>query len=123
MPTKFTTVVSGGSICVEWADEQARYHIWINEDRTLNICTLFKNPLAGLKHGQPGYFDTRRLDPTKKANKEIIAQALAAADIAGALKAQAEVEAKEKADRDAQRKERERVERLNAAAPELLAAL
>jgi hypothetical protein len=58
----------------------ARYHVWINR-QTLALISedgpLYKNPLLGLKRGEPGHFDTRKLDATKPSNVKMIETARA----------------------------------------------
>lgn len=73
-----------------WQADGARFHIWLNPDTlepitvrkgwradapTVPDWTLYKNPLVA--RGQPGHFDTRRLDGTKRSNATMIGDAIA----------------------------------------------
>jgi hypothetical protein len=113
------------SVWVGWEKNGARYHVWINEKKGKRepIEKLFKNPLEGIKTGEPGDFRTRILKPFNAANKTDVEYALKIADVE---KAKAEYLAKEQRERDereAERKEKVKRDKLNAAAPDLLACL
>lgn len=56
-----------------WADNSARYHVWINRPNGVWTIdeTLYKNPPTGVSYGALGYFGTRRLDLTAKANAAV----------------------------------------------------
>lgn len=97
------TYTSNHHISVGWQFEGANYHIWIWSGKFDPMGTLFKNPLVD--RGQPGYFDTRRLNPIKARNADMIAIAFAIVKTSNLLeKAKAEFEAKaiiEQAETDA----------------------
>lgn len=58
---------SGSRGVLQWESDGCRYHIW-DHDNT----TLYKN---SIESRSPGYFRTRHLDQTAKANAEMIAEA------------------------------------------------
>jgi len=55
---------------IDWSDKKGnRYHVWLDRTtRRRRDDTLYKNPPTGTKHKGEGYFPTRRLDVTNKAN-------------------------------------------------------
>ena len=118
---EFKTVISCGNPLVLWSDEVSRYHVWLNEDGTPQKAIIYKNSIAN--RGQPGGHDTRLLDGLAKKNKVLFELALASADVAGAIAAENKRIAGEKEQDRIEREEQLRIERLNAAAPELLKAL
>lgn len=60
-------------VSAHWEYDGARFHTFVN--RTLDGGkTVYKNALV--PHGQPGYFETRRLDGTKNANAWMIEEVL-----------------------------------------------
>jgi len=50
------------------AKDGNRYHVWLDLNRRRNSDTLYKNPPRGVEYKGPGYFSTRQLDVTSKAN-------------------------------------------------------
>lgn len=103
-----------------WRHDGAWFHIWVTlPDLTpggaittaSKPLTIFKNPLAD--RGEPGHFDTRRLDGTKKLGRQMIEQAtafaisnnLAAAAIAERVAEEAAEQAKNEAAMRQHRKE------------------
>lgn len=91
------TYHSDYNIAVGWQFEGANYHIWIWSGKFDSTGTLFKNSLVD--RGQPGYFDTRKLNPTNSRNADMIAIAFAIVKSSRLLeKAKAEFEAKMLAD-------------------------
>ena len=130
-PKNITVRTEHGRTVVMWeTDEPARFHVWVNID-TLAIeasCagtsrTLFKNPAREIERHAPGFFDTRRLDVTVKANAEMIATVFAAVKQLGMIETAI---AEEKARREAERVEHEKAVRENKikeAALDLHAAL
>lgn len=88
----------GQTHCIGWKTADARWHVWLSGSAMSDNVTLFKNPLV--KSGQPGYFDTRRLDATNKGNAAMIAAAKAIIERDGLkAKAQAAYEAKQAAEK------------------------
>jgi hypothetical protein len=73
--------VDGIKFAIGWTIDGFRFHIWA--ERGLSAASLqlqgsvFKNPPAGVKHRQPGYFDTRQIDPEAKTQAAILAEVLA----------------------------------------------
>ncbi|MCK1684223.1 hypothetical protein IVA87_33765 [Bradyrhizobium sp. 147] len=67
---------------IGWTIGADRFHIWAVQQRRDRSRILegiiYKNSIA--KHGEPGYFHTRQLDPDKKAQAAILAEVLAAVD-------------------------------------------
>jgi hypothetical protein len=55
---------------LSWEFDGARYHIWEN-----STDVLYKNPPITIKHDEPGYFRTRKLDPGSKVNQAMILEA------------------------------------------------
>lgn len=107
------------SVYVQWEKGGCRYHVWINEKNNKRepIETLFKNPLEGIKSGEPGFFDTRRLQPFNTANRRDVEYALKVADVERARSEYILKEEREKAEREQNRKDQVARDRLNAAAP------
>jgi len=115
----------GSGVYVQWEKGASRYHVWINErkGKAELIETLFKNPLEGIERGKPGHFDTRRLQPFNDANRRDVEYALKVADIERAKSEYIFKEKREQDQREQDRKDRVAREKLNAAAPRLLATL
>ena len=103
-----TDVEHGGwdNGCVQWETAEGRFHAWLATDRKTTFRSnvprfvkpyaaaekhfgaskspvIYKNPLVG--RGEPGHFDTRYLDGTKKANAALLAEVFAAVDIDAAI--------------------------------------
>lgn len=68
-------------VSADWKDSEGRYHVWFDPNsRTLHTSvgfgkfhkegTIYKNPLV--EPGQPGYFDTRKLDAASPKNQRIL---------------------------------------------------
>jgi len=64
------------ALCFEEGD--CRFHVWASPDLTDIEDVLYKNPPRGLRPGDDGYFETRRLDGTNKANAPKVAALVAA---------------------------------------------
>jgi hypothetical protein len=92
------TVREYGSImALSWEHKGKRYHIWTNSpDRV-----LFCNPPESVKYKGPGYFQTRKLSQSAKANARMIAEARKIADREG-LWEKAKQETQREKDREAE---------------------
>ena len=58
------------SACFEM--DGARFHIWFKPITLEREDILYKNPPQGTGSRDPGYFPTRRLDATTRANKTLV---------------------------------------------------
>lgn len=94
----------GNTHSISWKTADARYHVWLSGSYISDNTVLYKNSFV-LKRGEPGYFDTRRLDATKAGNAAMIAAVKAIVERDG-LKAKAE--AAFAAKQAAEQQERER---------------
>lgn len=106
-----------------WTTEEARYHVWLDALRQLQDATIYKNPPLGVEHRGPGYFSTRHLKASDKANQLVVAHVLSEAvrvDMFGF--ADLKVQAQRERER-AENKERARIRRSKEAGPALYAAL
>lgn len=92
----------GASIAAHWETTEARFHVYLDHsDKYKPIGPIYKNSLADYK--QPGYFDTRKLDATKKANAWIIEEIMrVVTDGCMIANAMIEYDAKQAAERMAQ---------------------
>lgn len=74
--------INGSKYAIGWTIGAARFHIWAEQRRGRRELegTIFKNPPLDLKRGQPGYFDTRQLNPEHKTQAAILAAVLAVVD-------------------------------------------
>lgn len=67
---------------IGWTIDGARFHVWGTAPNVLGIRfgeieeTICKNPPLGIAYREPGYFETRRLDRTSKAQAAIFAEVL-----------------------------------------------
>lgn len=69
------TMLSEYSQFISWQTRDARYHINLSNGATeYDGQEIYKNSLPN--HGEPGYYNTRRLDGTKDTNAKIIAQVM-----------------------------------------------
>lgn len=117
-------IVRAGMTGVGWYDRNGhRYHIWLQTEADKPVTPyairpepkgkpiLYVNPPGDIGRYDPGYFQSRRLDATAKANAALVAEALRRAEAEG-LYEQA-VAANEAEERE--RLARERAERLDRA--------
>ena len=114
---------TGSTIAVGWEVGAKRYHVWIEDNKGEPVRpyraeprghhgpVLYLNPLRDIKHGQPGYFQTRYLDPTAKANAAMVAEALERAEREGMLEQALQAERDHQAERQRQA-DQEAVEKL-----------
>lgn len=75
---------SGGTISAGFDFNGFRYHVWLNDDASVQGGILYCNPPLGTERHGPGSFNTRKLDAKAKANAPLVAQLLAAIDVAAA---------------------------------------
>lgn len=65
-----------GRAAIGWDFNGARFHIWVQtEPLELREPVLFKNPPLSMGFHKPGYFETRKLDVTKRNNNAMIMEA------------------------------------------------
>lgn len=122
-------VMSDYSVTANWTDRHGRHHVWLYRDRAAGFTerhprvtalgegwrmagTIYRNPPLGpdgkaLGRGQPGYFETRRLDLSGKTHAKTRAAILKAATPAAlaalcAALSKAKREARDKAFRDSE---------------------
>ena len=90
---------SFAEICLSWEMNGFRYHIWSHDP-----AVLYKNPPLGVEYKKPGYFPTRKLDATVRANAQMINLArIYAREQRVADKTKAEMLAKKAEDDEARR--------------------
>lgn len=115
---------------LQWEKDGARYHVWLDEKHNVEIvlkrrgldrgAVLYKNPPLHIKHGQEGYFGTRRLDAAKHAT--LIIAITNYAEAAGLFTAAIEREQSKENKRLAEIAAENAAERVKEAGPQLLAA-
>lgn len=69
-------------VSLAWTIGDARFHIWVKRDPGLPFLgadggTLYKNPPRGVTRGDPGYFQTRYLNPAAQVNAPAVEYARA----------------------------------------------
>jgi hypothetical protein len=112
----------GDLVSIACESPGVRWHIWVNPT-TLEISDdrLYKNPPRSVKHGEPGFFECRRLDASAKANQSLVFAMIEAAP--AAIREFEKREAVERAEKEAKRQAAIRAYRIKESAPALLAAL
>lgn len=68
-----------------WEQDGCRFHFWIEIEagtvkRDAEVGPIYKNPLLGIERGQPGHFDSRKIDPSAPKNVAILAHVFEAID-------------------------------------------
>jgi len=54
-------------VCLSWEKDGDLYHVWTHDPTT-----LYKNPPLGVKYGDEGHFQTRKLNATAHVNAQMI---------------------------------------------------
>jgi hypothetical protein len=86
---------SKAAACFEM--DGARFHVWFNTDILEREHILYKNPPQGTGSRDPGYFATRRLDATNRANKVLVDGVFQEIKERGLIEAAKEAQAAEQA--------------------------
>jgi hypothetical protein len=90
-----------------WDTADGRYHVWLDKPGVPRQ-VVYKNPLRDIERGQPGHFDTRRLQLKTMVNTRMVGEALRIAREADLYTAA--TKAREKAEADALAKRRAEAE-------------
>jgi hypothetical protein len=77
----------GATLAIEFNYDGARFHFWWDPDQRQHDGKLHKNPLAGVKRGDPEHFEHRQLSAHAAANDRLVAQVLAYVDSHGLIAA------------------------------------
>lgn len=102
----------------------ARYHVWINKaTHQPDETTLYKNPPLGVEKGDPGHYWTRKLDLNGATGRMLLPAMLAARDAQGLVQKWRDELAVKAAEELRVAEEARKAERIEAAAPDLYAAL
>lgn len=111
-----------GDMALSCHHDGARYHVWLGRhSHAITSKVLFKNSIPG--HGEPGYFQTRKLKDTSEFAQKLIGAMLTEANKLGMFEA-AELKLKvQKAADEQVRKTRQHEKRVTDAAPEMYALL
>jgi hypothetical protein len=110
-------------VAVEWRGPDARYHFWLDASTMQPEETIYKNPIPLVKRGQPGFFDTRKLDAMAARWRPIVAAIMDVVkhrDLIGEWRREKE---REQAEHEAQRRLAIRLRTVANHSGELLGAL
>lgn len=111
------------NIALSWNAGGARFHIWLNDAGTLYKNAPLKEDGTPLKRDEPGYFETRKLNPNSKDNARMIEKAKQIAEAEGLREKAAGVKRQERDARDAEIRAARAVHLKREASAELYAAL
>lgn len=70
-------------VALSWDYDGARYHMWIDPRDMTHDGPLYKNPPQHVKMGDPGYFNSKSLNPDAKHNRAMIEHAKKTARLCG----------------------------------------
>lgn len=78
LPEGFSNLKAGAvdgtrPAAISWVYGDFRYHVWVNpKTYAASDGILYKNPPLGIRYGEKGYFDTRKLKTSVKANGDMV---------------------------------------------------